>query len=292
MEETSSVPTVTRCDDAFDIAVRGYNRAQVQGYVACTSHLLASLEEDLAAAREDAQRAWAAADQAEGEVQRVRALSAEPRPVHQEISDRLAQILTLAAEEADQERAAVKAEMEAMKRTSEEQAAQKLADADAEAQRLVDEARQTAESELSTARKTADRELGEARKAAEHLRSAALQKTRELLDDARRRADAVNGSSHQRLEALAATHEEATRRLGEIGDMLTDLLQRDKAAGSLTSVVEAVVASTSPVPKDLLDERLPDDSELQALIEDVMSKIGALPASRLINSAVDRQSDL
>lgn len=266
MDENLPVATGTHREDSFDIAVRGYHRVQVQEYMARSSQLLATLEQHLATARADVQRARTEADRANTEVEHLRALAAESKPVHEEVSGRLSQILRLAAEEADQERATAEAEIVAMRRDADGQAAQVVAEANAEAQRVLAEARQTAERELGGARETANRELGEARNEADRLRLASVRQTQELLDEAQRRAGAVNEVSTQRLETLTATHGEAVLRLGQIRDVLADLLQRDEAAGSLASVVEAVIAPSS-VPTGPLHEGLLDDPELQAAVE-------------------------
>lgn len=267
MNQNLTVDTGTDHEDTFDTAMRGYHRGQVQDYVAHANQRLATLEQQLAVARADAEQARSEADQANREVERLGAVAAETKPAHQAVSDRLSEILRLAAEEADQERETAEAEIAAMHRAAEEQAAQVLADANAEVEQLVGRARQAAESDLESARETAERELGEARNEADRLRLAAVRQTQELLDEAQRRADAVNEISGQRLETLTATHDEAVLRLGQIRDVLADLLQSDEATGSLASVVDEAVASAAPVPAGPLHEGLLDDPELQAVIE-------------------------
>ncbi len=252
MDENLPATSGTPREDSFDIAVRGFNRQQVMEYMARSSQLLATLEQHLAVARADVHRARSEAEAAQTELARFRAQQAETKPVHEEVSGRLSQILRLAAEEADQERA-----------TAEEEIAKLHADSQAEAERLLTEARlaadgdlaearETGERELAEARETAASELGTAREEADRLRMASIQHAEELLDDAQRRAGAVNEVSNQRLETLTATHGEAVLRLGQIRDVLADLLQRDGAAGSLAQVVEAVLAppGSAPAPVD------------------------------------------
>jgi F0F1-type ATP synthase membrane subunit b/b' len=240
-------------EDSFDTAVRGYNRQQVLEYMSRSSQLLASLEQKLAVARADVQRARSETERAEAEAERLRAAQIEAKPVHEEVSGRLSQILRLAAEEADQERALADEEITKLRADSQAESERLISEARAEAEQELAEARDTAERELAAARETAERELADARaraeadvraaqEEAERIRIASEEHSTALLDDAARRAGAVNEVSDQRLDTLTATHGEAVLRLGQIRDVLADLLDRDAAAGSLAEVVDAVMA--------------------------------------------------
>jgi peptidoglycan DL-endopeptidase CwlO len=248
MDENLPATSGTHRDDSFDIAVRGFNRQQVTEYMTRSSQLLATLEQHLAVARADVHRARSEAEQAHAETARLRAEHAETKPVHEEVSGRLSQILRLAAEEADQERATAESQIAKLHAESQAEAERLLTEARLAADGDLAEARETAERELAEARATAEQELGAAREEADRLRGASVQHAEELLDDAQRRAGAVNEVSNQRLETLTATHGEAVLRLGQIRDVLADLLDRDAAAGSLAQVVEAVIAPPGTVP--------------------------------------------
>jgi hypothetical protein len=248
MDENLPVTPGTHREDSFDIAVRGYNRQQVMEYMARSSQLLSTLEQHLAAARADVQRARSEAEQAQAEALRMRTEQAESKPVHEEVSGRLSQILRLAAEEADQERATADAEIAKLRSDSQSESERLLSEARAEAERELKEANATAQRELADARATAERDVKAAREEADRLRLASVRQTQELLDEAQRRAGAVNEVSNQRLETLTATHGEAVLRLGQIRDVLADLLDRDAAAGSLAQVVEAVIAPPGGAP--------------------------------------------
>jgi hypothetical protein len=260
MDDKLPISAQTHREDSFDTAVRGYNRQQVLEYMSRSSQLLASLEQNLAVARADAQRARAEAERAQAEAERLRAAQIEAKPVHEEVSGRLSQILRLAAEEADQDRATANEEIARLRAESQAESQRMINEARAEAERDLSEARDTAERELAEARDTAERELAEARATAEdelqaaqdeaeRIRIASEERSAELLDDAARRAGAVNEVSDQRLDTLTATHGEAVLRLGQIRDVLADLLERDAAAGSLADVVEAVIAPSRRRPE-------------------------------------------
>jgi cell division septum initiation protein DivIVA len=254
MDENLPVtPGTAHRDDSFDIAVRGYNRQQVMEYMSRSSQLLANLEQHLAVARADVHRARAEAEQAQAEVARLRSEQAETKPVHEEVSGRLSQILRLAAEEADQERATAEAEIAALHSESKAEAERLISEARAEAEAGLTQARETADRELSQARAAAERDVGAAREEADRLKLVSVRQADELLDDAQRRAGAINEVSNQRLETLTATHGEAVLRLGQIRDVLADLLDRDAAAGSLAQVVEAVIAPAGSATTDGVD---------------------------------------
>src|SRR5260370_41370475 len=63
-----------------------------------------------------------------------------------------------------------------------------------------------------------------------------------MLAESTARAPAINDGAARRLELLAGTHAEAARRLTEIRDVVTELLSRDSARGSLEDEVANTVA--------------------------------------------------
>src|SRR5829696_6728902 len=102
-EQTSTLMTTgSGSEESFELAVRGYNRPQVQQYVTRTTVRIRDLEEQNDALQTELEQARAAALQAHRELAEARA-SAGAKPAHEEVSGRLSQILRLAAEEADQE---------------------------------------------------------------------------------------------------------------------------------------------------------------------------------------------
>lgn len=267
MDENLPASSGSHREDSFDIAVRGYHRVQVQEYMARSNQLLATLEQHLSVARAEAERARAEAEQHKSELERVKSEVPAAKPVHEELSGRLSQILKLASEEAAQERETAGSEIAKLRADAQETAARDLAEARREAEETVRLARETGDRELAEARREAEAAMASAKEEADRLRLASVRQTQELLDEAQRRAGAVNEVSHQRLETLTATHGEAVMRLGQIRDVLHDLLDRDVAAGSLAQVVESVVhppKSVEPIPAPTL-EPLPGTSATAAV---------------------------
>ncbi len=296
-EKLPVTPGPTHREDSFDVAVRGYNRQQVMDYMTRAGQLQAALEQQLADARAAVAEARAETDRSRLELAAQQAAAAESKPVHEEVSGRLSQILRLAAEEADQERAKADDEIAKLRADTKADVEQMLAEAHAQAEHELATARQTADAELTEAREEADTTLTAAREEADRLRMASVRQTQELLDEAQRRAGAVNEVSTQRLETLTATHGEAVLRLGQIRDVLADLLERDAAAGSLAQVVEAVIsppkAEVQPSAQEL-DDRIAGslaDDELAAESDDVATP-DDLAATVAVESVEIDRSDL
>src|SRR5215470_812748 len=143
MEEQKSTFTSVLREDSFEVVVRGYNRRQVHEYMAKTRRQVRDLEERLARAQEGLD-----STRRELETQQQQA----NRPAHEEVSERLSQILQLADEEADQRRAAADADVARLRELAEQ-----------DSQRIVDEASAQAERILTTAREESDRDLAGAR---------------------------------------------------------------------------------------------------------------------------------
>src|SRR5215470_11619301 len=132
MEEQKSTFTSVLREDSFEVVVRGYNRRQVHEYMAKTRRQVRDLEERLVRNQEDL-------DSTRRELETARQQPAN-KPVHEEVSERLSQILKLADEEADQRRAAADADVARLRELAEQ-----------DAQRTVDEARSQAERMLTSA---------------------------------------------------------------------------------------------------------------------------------------------
>ena len=320
MDENRPVAPGAPREDSFDTAVRGFNRQQVMEYMTRTHELLTTLERQLAVARAEAQRARAGADAAVGESERLRKeieeLRAAPKPVpvHTEVSDRMAQILRLASEEAEQERDRAREDIARVQRETKAECERLTTQARADAELELEQARASARAELGAARDTAARELAEARQTAEaelsraraeseitltsarteadQLRLDSVRHAEHLIEDAQRRSGAVNGLAAQRLDALTSTHSEALSRLSQIRDVLGQLLSADAAAGSLTAAVEAAMNNRGGDPTvgeavegEIYDEALPHD--VHEVIE-VRDHVGHGPLQgRTSHSALD-----
>lgn len=248
MSEHSEMPPEVGME--WEREVRGYNRQQVDNYVAWRAGQVRELENRLS--------------QSLGEIEHLRAELAAAhdsaaRPAHEEISERVGQILKLAADEAkadrekgaadandlreaahretDKLRADVKAETDRIKTEAQERAERMLTAAQDQADRAVATARAEADEMVSSAHAAAEQTIAEANSHAETTVSTALAQAKQQLDEATARATAIHDGAERRLNLLISRHTETVRRLTEIRDVVTGLVAGETSRGSLEDEV-------------------------------------------------------
>jgi cell division septum initiation protein DivIVA len=236
--------------------VRGYNRQQVDNYVAWRTGQVRELESRLS--------------QSLGEIEHLRqevadARQSARRPPHEEISERVGQILKLAADEAKSDReqgktdanelrdaakaeseklrADVKHEVDRLKSEAQERAERMLTAAQEQADRAVAAARAEAEEMVSTAHAAAEQTVSEANQHAESTVNAAMAHAKQQLDDATARATAIHDGAERRLNLLISRHTETVRRLTEIRDVVTGLVAGEVSRGSLEDEVNRALGA-------------------------------------------------
>src|SRR5437764_433746 len=126
-------------EDAFEIQRRGYSRRQVDEFITRTRSQNRNLKQHLT-------RALAEGEQLRRELAAAHQHTLGAKPAHEEVSERIAQILKLAEDEARSQ----------MAMTTEETARQR-SDAQAYAERIRSEARGQAERMLTAAQEQAER---------------------------------------------------------------------------------------------------------------------------------------
>ena len=230
--------------------VRGYNRQQVDNYVAWRAGQVRELESRLS--------------QSLGEIEHLRreladARATAARPPHEEISERVGQILKLAAEEAKAERDHGASDANDTREAARSEADKLRTEAQQEVDRLKTEAQERAERMLTAAQEQADRALSTATAEAEQMVSSAhasaeqtvkganehaektvttaLAQAKQALDEATARATAIHDGAERRLNLLISRHTETVRRLTEIRDVVTGLVSGEVARGSLEEEV-------------------------------------------------------
>jgi len=125
--------------------MRGYSRRQVDDFVARCRSQIRELEERLGRALDEG-------EQLRQEAGSLRQQALGSRPAHEEVSERISQILKLADDEAT-----------AQKNRADDDIKKQLADASAEADRVRKEAREQAEHMLTAAQEQAERAIASAR---------------------------------------------------------------------------------------------------------------------------------
>lgn|GEM_PF-2866947 len=202
-------------EDAFPTVRKGgYDKRQVDDFVVRNHNQLRDLQERLARAHDEL-------EQLRRELAEAKAKAAV-KPEHEQISERLANILRIAEEEAADKRAQVDKEVKEIRAKAEEEAKAKIKSAQEQAERIVNGARDEAKELLTSTKQEAER-----------LREEAAKEAERKLNEAEARANKIHDVADRRLKRLVATHGEAVRRLNDMRDTLAELLKAEAKAGAL-----------------------------------------------------------
>ena len=255
---TDDADLITNLDheDAFEVQMRGYSRRQVDEFVASTRSKSRDLEERLSHALDESERLRL-------ELSAARQGLAG-KPAHEEISERVGQILKLADDEAKaqrnraqedigKQREDAKKEVERIRTEAREQTERMLTAAQEQAENAIASARAEADKMRNSARLETERAIHEATKDAENTLATAKSQAKQMLDEATVRASAIHDGAERRLNLLMSRHTETMRRLTEIRDVVTNLVASEMSRGSLEdevakSVATSFAASGMPAP--------------------------------------------
>jgi cell division septum initiation protein DivIVA len=260
MSDQSHLPADLGHEDQFEREMRGYSRRAVDEYVAALRIDLRGLEDG----KHDLEDRLS---QALDEVERLKldlsaARSAE-RPAHEEISERIGQILKLADDEAKSQRgkaedeiarlrSAAQADTEKLRADAKAETDRSRAEAHEQAERMLSAAQEQADSSVATAKAEAEaarkgaateaqRVVAEATKQADTAVATAKSQAKQQLDEATARATAIHDGAERRLNLLMSRHTETVRRLTEIRDVVTALVAGEAERGSLEDEVARIV---------------------------------------------------
>ena len=244
-------------EDAFEVQMRGYSRRQVDEFIARCRSQIRDLEQRLARALDDGEEL-----RRDLAVTRQQALGA--KPAHEEVSERIAQILKLADDEARSQqskaheditrqrndaqteaekiRTEAREQAERMLTAAQEQAERAITSARAEAEKTVTGARNEAEKTLTAARTEAERTTTEARRKSESALASAKAQAKKALDEATARATAIHDGAERRLNLLSTRHAETIKRLTDILDGVSGLVAAETARMSLEDEVDQATA--------------------------------------------------
>jgi F0F1-type ATP synthase membrane subunit b/b' len=247
--------------DEFEREVRGYSRRQVDETLAGLRLSIRTTEDGK---RDLEDRLSQALDENERLKLELSAARSNGRPPHEEISERIGQILKLADDEAKSQRAKADDEIAKMRSDAQAETTKLRADAKADTDKNRAEAQEQAERMLSAAQEQAEHTVATAKSEAEKTRKGAsaeaLQvvadatkqsetalatakaQAKQQLDEATARATAIHDGAERRLNLLMSRHTEALRRLTEIRDVVTTLVAGETDRGSLEDEVARSVA--------------------------------------------------
>jgi cell division septum initiation protein DivIVA len=234
-------------EGAFEVQMRGYSRRQVDEFVARSRSQVRDLEERVARAHDETERV------------RLELTAARQglagKPAHEEISERVGQILKLADDEAKAQRVRAQEEIGKQREEAKKEADRIRAEAREQTERMLTAAQEQAENAISTARAEADkmrnsarleteRAINEATKDADDRLASAKAQAKQMMDEATVRASAIHDGAERRLNLLTSRHTETMRRLTEIRDVVTNLVASETSRGSLEDEVNKSVANT------------------------------------------------
>jgi cell division septum initiation protein DivIVA len=232
--------------EEFEMQMRGYSRRQVDDFVARRNSEIRELEQRLARTLDEAEHL-------RREVSTVRQQALSGRPAHEEVSERISQILKLADDEAraqkskadddiGKQRADAQQESERVRADAREQAERMLTAAQEQAERTISASRQEADKTRTAARTEADRLTSDTRKKADAALAQAKAQAKKVLDEATARATAIHDGAERRLNLLSTRHGETVRRLNDILDGVQGLVAAEAARMSLEEEVNQSVS--------------------------------------------------
>ncbi len=260
MSEQSHLSSDLGHDDQFEREMRGYSRRAVDEYVAALRIDLRGLEDGKRDLEDRLSQTLDEVEQLKLELSAARSTDRKP---HEEISERIGQILKLADDEAKSQRTKAEEDIAKLRTDAQAETTKLRADAKADTDRSRAEAHEQAERMLSAAQEQADNSVATAKSEAEAARKSAATEAQQVvadaskqaetavataksqakqqLDEATARATAIHDGAERRLNLLMSRHTEAVRRLTEIRDVVTSLVAGEADRGSLEDEVARIV---------------------------------------------------
>ena len=233
--------------EEFEMQMRGYSRRQVDDFVARRNNEIRELEQRLARSLDESEHL-------RREIATTRQQALTSRPAHEEVSERIAQILKLADDEAKaqkgkadddiaRQRAEAQQESERVRADAREQAERMLTAAQEQAERTISAARNEADKTRTAARTEADRLTSDTRKKADAALANAKSQAKKVLDEATARATAIHDGAERRLNLLSTRHSETVRRLTDILEAVQGLVAAESSRLPLEDEVSQTVSS-------------------------------------------------
>lgn len=245
-------------DSLFETTMRGYNKRQVDEYIVWLRAELSSAQEDSRAAREQSDETARDVQRMRDELNQARAeASSAVRPQHEEVSERLAQILRLADEEADQKRARAAEEADSTLEAARDQSAKVLEAARSAAEGIISAARERAEKEAAAAKAEAEALLASAASSSQATIDDAEQRAARVLADADQRTGQITSLQDERLAALREVHTDTLRRLEVVRGALEKVLTAEIEAGPPDSAIDAAPLPAAGTALRAVDIDLP-----------------------------------
>lgn len=271
--------------EEFEMQMRGYSRRQVDEYVARRNNEVRDLEQRLARTLEESEHL-------RRELSAVREQALAGRPAHEEVSERIAQILKLADDEAKaqkskaedhiaRQRSDAQQEADRVRADAREQAERMLTAAQEQAERTIAAARTEADKTRTAARAEADRLTSDTRAKADQVMAEAKALAKKVTDEANARATAIHDGAERRLNLLSTRHADTVRRLTDILEGVQGLVAAEAERMSLEEEVNEAVAGSLSADTNAGDHDQPGrdiDRDLDALAPPPLSAAEGMPS--------------
>jgi cell division septum initiation protein DivIVA len=233
-------------EDAFEIQRHGYSRRQVDEFIVRTRSHIRDLEQRQA-------RSLVEIEQLRRDLAAARQHAHGAKAVHEEVSERIAQILKLAEDEAESQKATTTEEIARQRNAAQAYVERISSEARGQAERMLIAAREEADRTITSARAEADKTFNqgraeaehmttEARKKAENVLAAAKAQAKKALDEATARATAIHDGAERRLNLLSTQHAETVKRLSDILDSVSALVTAETVRVSVEEEVDQATA--------------------------------------------------
>ena len=252
-DNTDLLPNLSH-EDAFEMQMRGYSRRQVDEFIARCRSQIRDLEQRLARSLDDS-------EELRRDLATARQQALGAKPAHEEVSERIAQILKLADDEARsqkskadddiaKQREEAQQDVDRARAEAREQAERMLTAAQEQAERAITSARAEADKTLTAARTEAEATTTDARKKSEAVLASAKAQAKKALDEATARATAIHDGAERRLNLLSTRHGETIKRLTDILDGVSSLVAAETARPSLEDEVDQATAKAIGTPAE------------------------------------------
>src|SRR6266566_5523155 len=224
-------------EDAFEMQMRGYSRRQVDEFIARCRSQIRDLEQRLARSLDDG-------EELKRDLATARQQALGAKPAHEEVSERIAQILKLADDEARSQKSKAHEDIARQRNDAQSEAEKIRTEAREQAERMLTAAQEQAERAITSARTEAERTTTDARKKSESALASAKSQAKKALDEATARATAIHDGAERRLNLLSTRHGETIKRLTDILDGVSSLVAAENARMSLEDEVDQATAKT------------------------------------------------
>jgi DivIVA domain-containing protein len=263
-------------DDAFEVQLRGYSRRQVDEFLARCRSQIRDLEQRL-------ERSHNESEELRHDLATARQQALGAKPAHQEVSERIAQILKLADDEARSEKTKAQDEISQQRNQSQ-----------AEAERVRAEAREQAERMLTAAQEQAERAITGARAEAEKTRNGAATDAERMTTAARTEAERVTGTARAEAERVTTTASTDSERMTSEAQKKADSALNSAKTQAKKALDEATARATAI--HDGAERRLNHlstrHSETIKRLTDILDGVGSLVAAENARPSLEDEVSL